>query len=148
VRKAYLLRSVARYLDDGSEVVDAAYMWQRHRLMIPFAAVSFIGVFLVAGLLGFDDLATQIVFGLAAVAVAVTATSDYRVLARTTKGLVLLRASRIRQVAAGEPRRLPPGTGVVPGGGTLLAVDWEVDGSIYTVPKSSEQAMRRIASDA
>ena len=48
MRKAILLRSIAQFLDDGTQVVEAAYMWKRHRLMMPFGIVSFLGMLVVA----------------------------------------------------------------------------------------------------
>ncbi len=126
-------------------MIEAVYMWKRHRHVVPFAGVTFVGMVLLSGWLGWEDWATRIVIGLAATAVAVAASTDYKVLASTSSGLYLLDASRIRQTAKAMGRRLPPGTEIKQAGGTMLAVDWEVDGSLYTVPKSSERAMNRIA---
>jgi hypothetical protein len=145
VRKANLFRSIARLLDDGTQVVEAVYMWRRHRLMFPFGIVSFLGMLVVAEWAGWDEWATRVVIGLAAVAVAVAASTDYRVLAHTTGGLFLFQASRIRQVATRMLEKLPPDVPVEPVGGTILAADWAVAGSVYTVPRSSEQAISRIA---
>jgi len=148
VRKKVLLRSVVRFLDEGTHVVDAAYMWQRHRLMIPFAIASFVGMVVVAEWAGWEEWATRIVIGLAAVAVAVAASTDYKVVAQTSDGVVLLRASRIRQTATAWLEKLPADVVIEPVGGTVLATDWAVAGSVYTVPKSSEQAISRIAARA
>lgn len=140
-----MFRSVIRLLDEGSEVVDAVYMWKRHRHVVPFGGATFVSMVLLAGWLGWEDWATRIVIGLAATAVAVAASTDYKVLASTSSGLYLLDASRVRQTAKAMGKRLSPGTEIKQAGGTMLAVDWEVDGSLYTVPKSSERAMNRIA---
>ena len=148
VRKAYLLRSIARFLDDGSYLVEAAYMWKRHRLMLPFAIASFAGMVIVAEGAGWDDLPTRIVIGLAGAALAVAASTDYRVVALTSTGVILLQASRIRQAATGILEELPADVSIEPAGGTVLATDWEIGGSIYTVPKSSERAINRIAGRA
>ena len=145
MRKANLFRSVMRFLDDGVQVVEAVYMWRRHRLMFPFGIVSFLGMVVVAEWAGWDEWATRIVIGLAAVAVAVAASTDYKVVAQTTDGLCLLQASRIRQVATRMLEKLPSDVAIEPVGGTILAADWEVGGSVYTVPRSSEQAISRIA---
>ena len=148
MRKANLLRSIARLLDDGTEVVEAAYMWKRHRLMLPFAIATFLGMVVVADWAGWDDWETRIVIGLAAAAVAVAASTDYRVVAQTSGGVVLLKASRIRQAATGMLERLPSEVTIEPVGGTVLAADWEVAGSVYTVPRSSENAISRISGRA
>ena len=113
--------------------------------MIPFSIVSFLGMLLVSEWAGWDEWSTRIVLGLAAVAVAVAASTDYKVVAHTTDGVVLLQASRIRQVAIGKLERLARDVLVRPVGGTVLAADWEVGGVVYTVPRSSEQAISRIA---
>jgi len=137
-----------RFLDDGVHVVEAVYMWRRHRLMFPFGVVSFLGMVAVAEWAGWDEWSTRIVIGLAAVAVAVAASTDYKVVAQTTDGLFLLQASRIRQAATRMLERLPSDVTIKPVGGTILAADWEVAGSVYTVPRSSEQAISRIAGRA
>lgn len=113
--------------------------------MLPFGIAAFVGMVFVAGLAGWEDLATRVVIGLAAVAVAVTASTEYRVVAQTSDGVFLFEASRIRQAATGMIERLSPDAVIEPVGGTVLAADWAVAGSVYTVPRSSEQAMTRIA---
>ena len=148
MRKANLFRSVMRFLDDDVRVVEAVYMWRRHRLMFPFGIVSFLGMVVVAEWAGWDEWSTRIVIGLAAVAVAVAASTDYKVVAQTTDGLFLLQASRIRQAATRMLERLPSDVTIEPVGGTILAADWAVAGLVYTVPRSSEQAISRIAGRA
>lgn len=144
VRKATLYRSVARLLD-GADVHVAAFMWRRHRWMMPYAAVAGIAVYLLASSFGIDDTGTRVALGLAAGAVAVNASSDYKVLARTSVGLVLCRASRIRQYAVAVDERLTDPIEVEAVGGTLLATDWRIgDVGVFTVPKSSEQAVQAI----
>jgi hypothetical protein len=75
----------------------------------------------------------------------VNATTDYRVLALTDRGLVMFKSSRIRQYATGVLARLPRSTPIEVVGGTVLATDWRVGEATYTVPKSSERAIERIA---
>lgn len=145
MRRALLLQSVARRLGADVEVVEAAYVWSRHRRMIPFAVVAFVGIASVAGWAGAEDWPTRIVLGAAGVAVAITATTDYKVLAETSDSLVLLQASRIRQVATALIRELPANAVVRQVGGTIIAADWEIDGAVYTVPRSSEQAITHMA---
>ncbi len=145
MRKAALFRSVRRFLDEDTDLIDAVYLWRRHRLVVPFAVAVFIGMLLIAGWVGWDDWATRIVLGLAATALAVTASTEYRILADTSHGTFLLQASRIRQVAIAMAEQLPSDARIDRVGGTIVASDWEVDGSLYTAPKSSEQAMARIA---
>lgn len=120
-------------------------MWSRHRWMIPYAAVTALAVFFTSEWAGFTDVSTRVALGFAAGAVAVNATTDYRVVARTTKGLVLLRGSRIRQHAVAVISRLPKNTKIEPIGGSVLATDWTVGEAVFTVPKSHERALERIA---
>ncbi|HSR43830.1 MAG TPA: hypothetical protein VLT15_01200 [Acidimicrobiia bacterium] len=148
MRKANLLRSIARFLDDGTYVIDAAYMWRRHRLMLPFGIASFVGMVIVAEWVGWEDWATRVVIGLAGAALAVAASTDYKVVALTSTGVILLQASRIRQAATRMIEKLPADVAIEPVGGTVLAADWEIAGSVYTVPRSSEQAINRIAGRA
>lgn len=143
MRRATLLRSVGRLL--GEEVREAAFMWSRHRWMIPYALVAGAAVSVTSAWAGFTEVATRVALGFAAGAVAVNATTEYRVLALTSKGLVLLRGSRIRQYATQVVARLPSTTTIAPVGGTVLASDWQVGDSVYTVPKSSERAIEVIA---
>lgn len=145
MRRDVLLRSVARLLDDGAEVTDAAYMWRRHRWVVPFTAVTFVAVVLLAENVGWTDWPTRIALGFAASAVAVAASTDYRVLADTASGQVLCKASRIRQAALSVLERLDADALIERVGGTVIATDWQVGDEIYTVPRSSEQAMHRIA---
>ncbi len=116
--------------------------------MLPFGIASFLGLAMVADWVGWDDWPTRIVIGLAGAALAVAASTDYKVVALTSAGVVLLQASRIRQAATGMLERLPPDVAIEPAGGTVLAADWEVAGLVYTVPRSSEQAINRIAARA
>ncbi len=146
MRKATLLKSVRRLLGSGEEVHDAAFMWQRHRLMAPFAAVAFVALAFVATGVGWDEWPTRLAIGAAGAAVAVAATTEYRIVAATSTGLKLFRSSRIRQYAVEMIETLPGDADVIPVGGTWLVADWQVGDRVYTVPKSSEQAINRIAS--
>jgi hypothetical protein len=139
------MRSIERVLGEGEVVRDAAYLWSRHRWVVPYGAFVFAMLVLVAPFAGIDDWPTRVVSGLAGIAVAVTATSEYRVVALTSHGLVLLRASKIRQVATGPAEDLGPDDEMAPVGGTVLASEWQVGDRRYTVPRSSEQAMHRMA---
>lgn len=113
--------------------------------MIPYAILAAAAVFLTSEWAGFTEVSTRVALGFAAGAVAVNATTDYRVVAKTAKGLVLLRGSRIRQHAVSVITRLPNNTKIEPVGGTVLASDWAVGESVFTVPRSHERALERIA---
>ncbi|MEA2001842.1 MAG: hypothetical protein U9N84_08170 [Actinomycetota bacterium] len=145
MRRAVLLRSISRVLGAGTVVRDGAYMWARHRWMVPYGATAFGAVAFFAPIGGIDDWPTRIAVGAAAAAVAITATTEYRVLAQTDDGVILLKASKIRQVATEVQEELPADATMEPVGGTVLAADWQVGAHRYTVPRSSEQAMNRIA---
>ena len=145
MRRAVLLRSVQRVLGENVNVRDAAYAWSRHRWVVPFGVAVFAAIALLAPVAGIEDWPTRIVLGLAGVGVAVMATTDYWVVAETDMGIRVLKASRIRQVAVADGEAVPRGSVMEPVGGTIIAADWQVGSHRYTVPRSSEQAMERMA---
>ena len=145
VRRAVLFRSVVRVLGTEVRVREAAYVWKRHKWMVPYAATVFAAVVLLAPIAGIEDWPARIAIGAAAVAMAVTATTDYSVVAQTADGLALFKASKIRQVATELREHLPDDVELTPVGGTLLAADWQVGQRVFTVPRGSEQAMSRMA---
>ncbi len=147
MRRRVLIESVQKRLRADDELREVAYMWHRHRWTLPFAILAAIGVAGVAALVGVGSWGSLVAVGLAAAAVAATAATEYRVLAATQRGLVLLRASRIRQVAVEVLERLPASTPVTLVGNNFVLTDWLVGDRRYTVPKSSESAMTRIATD-
>lgn len=139
------MKSVARRLGDDEQIVAVAFMWQRHRLMLPFAVAAALGVLVVSALVGFEGSVALAGLSVAGAAVAAMATTDYAVLARTGSGLVLMRGSRIRQTAVELSERLPASCEVESVDSTLVLSTWLVGDRYYTVPKSSESAMTRIA---
>ena len=84
MRHAILLRSVARLLQDGESLVDAAYMWRRHPHMLWYGGAAFALLVAVAAAVGWQEWPARVGFGAAAGAVAVYSTTEYRVLARTS----------------------------------------------------------------
>lgn len=145
MRRSILLRSVERLLEPGEKLEDAAFMWARHRLGYAYAAGSFVALVIVAIAAGFEPWPSRVVIGIAGGALALTATTNYRVLASTTNNLVILEAGRLRQVARSVKRRLPREAAITIVRDTLITTDWLVDGVEYTVPKGYQRAMERIA---
>jgi hypothetical protein len=145
MRRSILLHSVERLLEPGEKLEDAAFMWARHRLGYAYAAGAFVALVIVAIASGFEPWPSRIVIGIAGATVALSATTNYRVLALTTSNLVVLDAGRLRQVARRVKRRLPRGAAVTIVRDTMITTDWLVDGAEYTVPKGSQRAMERIA---
>lgn len=145
MRRVFLLNSVARVLGEGTVVRDAAYVWARHRWVVAYASAVWAVVVLTAPVFGVEDWPTRIVIGLGVMAVAINATTEYRILALTDEGLQLLKASRIRQVAVAPIRRLTADTELERVGGTMLASEWLIGDIRYTVPRSSELPMERMA---
>ena len=139
------MESVDRVLDKEGATRDAAYVWTRHRWFAWFAGMSFVAVVVLAPVGGIESWPTRIVLGLAAVAVASLATTDYRVVADTTDGMFVLRASRIRQIATAMDRRVEGNAQIEPVGGTILYTDWQVGDMVFTAPRSSQTAMERMA---
>lgn len=120
-------------------------MWHRHRLMLPFVFGAAILLVIVGVAVGFDSAGSLIALGLAAAGVAAMATTEYRVLALTSNGLVLLRGSRVRQAAIERLDRLPKHSTVSLVGSQFLLTEWQVGDRTFSVPKASEGAMTRIS---
>lgn len=120
-------------------------MWTRHRLGYVYALAAFVGLVLVAVMSGFQEWPSRLVIGVAGAALAMAATTNYRVLAQTDAGFVLLDGGRFRQVATRLVRRLPDDVNISVQRDTLITTDWIVGDREYTVPKSSQRAMERIA---
>ncbi|MEE9416578.1 MAG: hypothetical protein V3V01_14935 [Acidimicrobiales bacterium] len=146
MRRRTLLRSVQRLLGPGEELIDAAFMWRRHRLMFPYALLAFVATALVAALAGWDDWASRVAIAAAGTAIAVTASSEYRVLVLSTDGLALCRSMRVRQFATKLLKRLPGDTLIEPVGGTMLATDWKIGAATFSVAKNSEKSIEHIRS--
>lgn len=145
MRKAALIRSILRLLEPGVEVIEAAYVWRRHRHVIPYSLATFVAMVTVATATGWTGLPERVGLGLAAVGLATAATTDYRIVASTSKGPVLFKASRIRQAATAVVGPLRHHATIREVGRTMLTSDWEVDGTVYTVPRFSDTAMLRLA---
>ncbi len=145
MRRKVLVRSVRRLLRADEEIIDVAFMWSRHRLMIPYVLASFVALTAVAVAVGFDSWASRAGLGVGGSAVAAMATTNYRVLAQTSRGFVLMRASRVRQYAVEITERLKSPIEMTPQTSYMVATDWLVEDLRYTVPKSSEQSMVRMA---
>ncbi len=120
-------------------------MWNRHRLMLPFALGAAVLLAILGVAVGFDSAGSLIALGLAAAGVAAMATTEYRVLALTSRGLVVLRGSRVRQAAVERLDRLPKTSAVKLVGSQFLMTEWQVGDRTFFVPKSSESAMTRIS---
>lgn len=144
MRRNVLVRSVKRLLPDAT-VFDVAYVWVRHPSGLLYAAGAFIALVLVGMAVGFDEWPSRIGLGIAGGAVAMSATTEYRVLAHTDEGLVLLAGGRVRQVARRIIRVLPPDSRVEIVRDTMLTTDWTIGDTEYTVPKSSQRSIERIA---
>lgn len=110
-----------------------------------YAVAAFVALVVVAATAGFEQWPSRIGVGIAGAAIAVTATTDYRVLAHTDRGLVLLVGGRVRQVAKRVIRDLPADVTIEIVRDTMLTTDWKIEGVEYTVPKSSQRAVERIA---
>ena len=143
MRRAFLLRSARRRIPDEN-VLDAAYMWQRHALMLPFVVVAGF-VVLALGLLFSFETVSAAGLGVLAAIVGGSSATRYFVLVKTVEGVVLCQGSRIRQVAVEIVERLPADSTIEPLDGTMLTTDWSVAGVRYTVSKSSEKAIEAMA---
>ena len=118
-------------------------MWHRTRLWLPFVTTTAVAAFVVGWLFDFG-LTNAVVVATGLAAVASAASTRYFVLARSDDTIALLTGSPIRRVARSIIRTDLTTGDISPSGNTLLATDWSIDKSIYTVPKSCEQDMQAI----
>ena len=145
LRHAILTRSVQRLVGDGEQVRDVVMLFTRHRWFLPYSLFAGLALFLVASTTGIDGTLNRVVLAGCGVAIAAMATTNHWVLAETDRGLVLLRSSRIRQYAQAIVTRFPRNEPLDMVGSTVITSDWRVDGTMYTLTKRWEPAMRRIA---
>lgn len=145
MRDIFLIRSVQRLLDNDEQVRHVATMWRRGPKTYPFAAGAFVFSFLVASLLNVGTLGSQFAIGCAGVAVASMATTDQRILVGTTRGLVMMQSSRIRQSARSVIGRLPADATIKIVSDNLVISDWEVDGERFSMMRRSQKAMSALA---
>ncbi len=136
-----------RRLDDGEELYAAAYMWNRHRLFLHYSAGAFLALLLGSEFIGFEAWGPRVAIGVAGAAVAGMATTNYRVLARTSQGYVLFRASKIRQYAVAVLQRWPEQIELSRVGNSLVVSDWQIENLRYSVPRSFEQSMLAMSPD-
>jgi len=113
--------------------------------MLPFAFGAAVLLVILGVVVGFESAGSLVALGLAAAGVAAMATTEYRVLAMTTRGLVLLRGSRVRQAAVERLDQLPKDSPVTLVGSQFLMTEWQVGDRSFSVPKSSENAIIRIS---
>ncbi len=144
VRRNVLLRSVQRLLDDDEALIEAAFLWTRRPWSYLYGTVALVALVGVAIAAGFEPWPTRLAIGFAGAAIAVAATTDYRILALTTRGLVWCRAGRLRQVARSIIDRPDRSIAMEPVGSTMISADWRIGGIDYTVTRSAQQPIERI----
>ncbi len=144
MRRTLLYRSIQRLLGCDEKLHDAAVMWSRHRLMVPYLVVVALILGVGATVVGFS-VPSAVAIAAAGTALGAAATTEHRVLAATEGGLWLLRSSRIRTVAVEVLEQMPSQTTVELVANQFVLTEWIVGDRRFTVPKSSEAAMTRIA---
>lgn len=145
MRERVFYNSIQRYLDHDERIIHKVHMWNRHHLALAYMLVAGLAMFALAFAVGIEQWSGRVGLGLAASAVAAAATTQYRILVSTTKGLVLLKSSRVRQKAVGLVKRLPPTTVIKPIGSNLVITEWSVGGSTYSVMKRFQKPMVAIS---
>ncbi len=142
MRRAVLWKSVLRLTKRSETLEQVAFVWARHRLMVPFALAALAALTGVAWALDFPTWSARLAIGAAGAAIAVNATTEYRVLGLSDRRILVCRASRIRQKASELHSDLPlDATFERAPGGTLVTSTWRVGEAIYTVPRSSQIAI-------
>jgi len=144
VRQNLLVNSVNKLLGGNERAIQAVYMWTRDERAFIASGLLFVAVVAAATLVGVEQWPVRVMIGLIGAYPAMNALTTYRVFAQTTTGHVLCKASRFRSVAT-ELLPSPDFKTIVPTGGTMLATEWQIDGVVYTVPKSYERQIQAIA---
>lgn len=145
MRERVFYNSIQNFLDSDERIVHKVHMWTRHRLALPYMLVAGLAMFVLAILIGVEQWSGRVGLGFAALAVAAAACTEYRVLVSTTRGLVLLKSSRVRQKATGFIERLPADTLIEPVGSNLVITEWRVGTGIYSVMKRFQSPMVAIS---
>ena len=65
MRRGFLIRSVQRLLRPDEALVDVVFMWARHRWMMPFTGVAFVGLVVVAAASGIAEWSVRLGLGVA-----------------------------------------------------------------------------------
>lgn len=138
-------RSVRRQLSQGERPEKIVFMSTRHHLWLPFVVGAFVAFLVLAIALGFDLWTSRLGLAVAAAAVASMAATEYRVLVETNRGLVLLRAGRVRRRATAVMKRLPKGETVEALASNLVTADYRLGGVTYTVAYRFRSAMDALA---
>ena len=144
MRQRNLLRSVQRLLDDEERVKAASYGYARHRWTLAYALLAGGAMFFLVDLLGGYSVQSRVLLGAIAAAIAVAATTEYRIFASTTSGLLILKGSRFRLTATSVLKRVGEEIEFVPVGGNLVTVEWRIDGVIYSVPKRADSELAKV----
>jgi hypothetical protein len=145
MRQEVLWRSVRRILGTDEEILGVAYLWGRHRLLAPLVVLAALIGSGAAALAGFTSVASIAAVALAAVAVAASVSTEYRVLAVTEGGLVLMRGGRVRQVATALIERLPDSTKVERVSSNLVISEWRVGTNRFSALRRFESTMSAIS---
>lgn len=145
IRLKVLVGSVEKLLDADEQVHDVVVLWTRHRWYLPYWLFTAAFMYAVATLSGIETTANRVVVVGCGLAIAAMASTNYWILSDTSKGLVLLRSSRIRHYAKKVERRLDADPAIEMTNSTVITSDWRIDGLIYTVTKRWEATMREIA---
>ncbi len=146
MRRRVLFRSVQRLLPTDT-VHAAAMLWGLHPHVVPITVAAVVGVSAVGAFVGAEP-ATIVLVAIATGAATAGLTREYRVLALTDDGFVIMRGSTIRLQAREVLERLPYSIEFRKAGGSLLTTEWRVAGRTYTVRREWEKAMEQMASRA
>jgi hypothetical protein len=145
LRERVLYTSTQKFLDEGERIEHTVYMWRRHRYALGYIALAGSAMFVLSILVGIEQWESRFGLALASGAVGAAATTQYRILVSTSKGLVLLKSSRVRQKAVGFVTRLPVDTPIRLTGSNLVITEWTVGNSNYSVMKRFQKPMVAIS---
>ena len=146
MRDSGLRRSVARLLGDNEKLVNVVYMSALHRLAVPFIGASAVVLVGLAIWLGFEEWPQRVSLGIAGGTIAAISTTEHRVLAHTSRGLVMLRSSRVRRRAVAIKARLNPSILIEAKGSNLVLTEYAVGPTHYFVSRRYQSDMNAIIS--
>ena len=147
MRRRVLVNSVRRLLPADVVVVDVVFMWRRSGAMYVWAAGFATLAMVAATLADYGSVATRIALAVAAALTAAIVTTDSRVLAQTDSGPFAFVAGRVRQVATQLIGPLPHDAALEVVGSNLVLTDWMVGPERFSVPRSHQAAMTRLAAE-
>ncbi|MFK8026394.1 MAG: hypothetical protein AB8G26_20740 [Ilumatobacter sp.] len=147
MRRRVLVSSVQRLLPTEVTLIDVVFMWRRSGAMYVWAAGAAALAVLVTTIFDYGSGTARLALALAAALAAAVVTTESRVLAHTDAGPYSFVAGRVRQVATRLIGPLPDDAELAVVGSNLVLTDWVVGTERFSVPRTFQAAMTRLAAE-